>query len=244
MKFSIALTAVFLPALVNAQYGGNSPSSSSSSAPAPSASASNSNNINVRLAFVIPSAFADIPQVSVGTGGALVYTPSVITAANGTNVTFAFAANVPHSVTQSTFDNPCTYLAAANGSSGGFDSGLQTGKQFTLTITNDQEPVWFFCKAPQHCGTGMVGSINAPSTGNTAAAFLAAAKAIGSNEPTVTDSGPVTGGVDAVAKSTPTATSASSSSPSPNASKSSDARRLIAGGVFALLAPALGIALA
>jgi plastocyanin len=228
MKFSIALTAVFLPALVNAQYGGNSPSSSSSSAPAPSASASNSNNINV----------------SVGTGGALVYTPSVITAANGTNVTFAFAANVPHSVTQSTFNNPCTYLAAANGSSGGFDSGLQTGKQFTLTITNDQEPVWFFCKAPQHCGTGMVGSINAPSTGNTAAAFLAAAKAIGSNEPTVTDSGPVTGGVDAVAKSTPTATSASSSSPSPNASKSSDARRLVASGVFALLAPALGIALA
>jgi plastocyanin len=97
MKFSIALTAVFLPALVNAQYGGNSPSSSSSSAPAPSASASNSNNINVRLAFVIPSAFADIPQVSVGTGGALVYTPSVITAANGTNVTFAFAAyNFPY----------------------------------------------------------------------------------------------------------------------------------------------------
>jgi plastocyanin len=91
MKFSIALTAVFLPAFVNAQYGGNSPSSSSSSAAAPSASASNSNNINVRLAFVLPSIFTHIPQVSVGTGGALVYTPSAITAANGTSVTFVFA---------------------------------------------------------------------------------------------------------------------------------------------------------
>ncbi|KAN0141340.1 Cupredoxin [Lactarius tabidus] len=221
MKFSIALTAVLLPAFVNAQ------SSSSSSAAAPSASASNSNNI----------------KVSVGANDALVYTPSAITAANGTTVTFVFT-DEPHSVTQSTFDNPCTYLAAANGSSGGFDSGLQTGKQFTLTITNDQEPVWFFCKAPQHCGAGMVGSINAPSTGNTAAAFLAAAKAIGSSEPTVTDSGPVTGGVDAVATSTPTSTSASSSSPSPSSSKSSDARRLVASGVFALLAPAFGIALA
>jgi len=227
MKFSIALTAVFLPAFVNAQYG-NPPSSSSSSAATPSASASNSNNVNV----------------VVGAGGALVYNPSDITAANGTSVTFVFAQNVPHSVTQSTFANPCTYLAAGNGSSAGFDSGLQTGKQFTITITNDQEPVWFFCKAPQHCGLGMVGSINAPSTGNNAAAFLAAAKAIGTNEPVVSDSGPVTGGVAAVAKSTPTSSSASSSSPSPSSSKSSDARPLVASGVFALLATALGIALA
>jgi hypothetical protein len=55
-----------------------------------------------------------------------------------------------------------------------------------------------------------------------------------------TDSGPVTGGVGAVATSTPTSTS----SPSPSSSKSSDGRRLVARGVFTLLAPALGIALA
>jgi hypothetical protein len=85
----------------------------------------------------------------------------------------------PHSVTQSTFANPCTYLAAGNGSAAGFDSGLQTGTQFTITITNDQErkptfplpslffsfivylilvtAIWFFCKFPEHCGLGMVG---------------------------------------------------------------------------------------
>lgn len=33
-----------------------------------------------------------------------------------------------------------------------------------------------------HCGMGMVGSINAPSSGNTYDSFLAAAKAIGQNE--------------------------------------------------------------
>jgi hypothetical protein len=210
---------------------------------------------------------------------------------------------VLHSVTQSTFDHPCTYLAASNSSSAGFDSGLHPGKEFNLTVTNDQEreptfpspcpfPVqhvfnycdsglfllqgsatlwswngWVSIKSQvvdffnHHVPTYSCSTINAPSTGNTGAAFLAAAKAIGTNEPTVghspyflaphvndvlpvmqltTDSGPVTGGVGAVATSTPTSTS----SPSPSSSKSSDARRLVARGVFALLAPALGIALA
>ncbi|KAF8271144.1 Cupredoxin [Lactarius quietus] len=224
MKISLALvsTVVFLPIIVNAQ------------------AASNSTNITVTVA----------------SGGSLVYNPSNFTAANGTSVTFVFA-NAPHSVTQSSFEDPCTYLAAANGSSGGFDSGLQTGKEFTITITNDQAPIWFFCKEANHCGSGMVGSINAPTSGNTADAFLAAAlPSARVNQP-----GPVTGGVNAVATSTPTATSpssgsssspsgssskpsGSSSSPSPSSSKSSDAGRLVASGIFALLATALGISLA
>jgi len=229
MKFSLALTAALLPIIVNAQYGAPPPSSPSSSSAAASPSASSSSNsINVVVA----------------PGGALSYSPSDITAANGTTVTFVFPS-VAHSVTQSTFANPCTYLAAANGSSAGFDSGLQTSKQFTLTIVNDQEPVWFFCKSLQHCGNGMVGSINAPSSGNTNAAFLAAAKAIGSSEKTITDNGPVTGGVDAVASSTPTTSAASSASSSSSSSKSSSgANHLVASGVFAFLATALGITLA
>ena len=91
MKFSFALTAVFLPAFVNAQYGGDTPSSTSSSSTAAPSSASNSSTISVRLAFVIPSIFVDVPQVTVGAGGALAYSPSAITAANGTTVTFVFA---------------------------------------------------------------------------------------------------------------------------------------------------------
>lgn len=45
--------------------------------------------------------------------------------------------------------------------------------------------IWFFCKSPTHCGLGMVGSINAPATGNTFDNFQAAAVKIGSNEVTV-----------------------------------------------------------
>ena len=81
---------------------------------------------------------------------------------------------LPHSVTQGSFQNPCVYL---NGTGGvGFDSGLQTAKQFTIQITNDQErrqtschffplwpnvfrttAIWWFCKNTGHCGLGMVG---------------------------------------------------------------------------------------
>ncbi|KAH8983573.1 hypothetical protein EDB86DRAFT_3066290 [Lactarius hatsudake] len=232
MKFSLALAFAFLPVIVNAQYGPPppAPSSSSSSPPAvPSAPASSSSSVNV----------------DVGPSGTLTFNPSNFTAANGTTVTFFFPQGVPHSVTQSSFANPCTYLAAANGVSGGFDSGLQTAKQFTIKITNDQQPIWFFCKASKHCGLGMVGSINAPTTGsNTAAAFLAAAKAIGTNEQTVSDNGPVTGGVNAQATATPAATfAASSPASSPSTSKSA-ADHLVASGVFAFLAAVFGITLA
>ena len=42
-----------------------------------------------------------------------------------------------HSVTQGSFDDPCVPLNGPDGV--GFDSGLQSGKQFTIRITNDQE---------------------------------------------------------------------------------------------------------
>jgi len=59
---------------------------------------------------------------------------------------------------------------------------------------------------------GMVGSINAPATGNTFIAFKAAAVAIGSNEATETDQGAVTGGVNAQATASPAATFSASAS--------------------------------
>jgi len=124
----------------------------------------------------------------------------------------------PHSVTQGSFANPCVYLA------GGFDSGLQNSKEFSITITNDQErkqtiflispcrqvtrpydshllllqkydPLWSrndwvsaSFQSRSHLGFVVYGrrfcsAINAPTTGsNTYAAFLAAAKALGSSE--------------------------------------------------------------
>lgn len=46
---------------------------------------------------------------------------------------------IPHSVTQGDFSKPCAYLAA------GFDSGLLSGRQFSLNITNDKERTQTYC---------------------------------------------------------------------------------------------------
>ncbi|KAH9985574.1 hypothetical protein BJV77DRAFT_108698 [Russula vinacea] len=204
----------------------------------------------------------DTHQCSSWRGG-LVYSPSNFTASNGTTVTFFFPSydsyhccpfvmlmhaicrgSIAHSVTEGSFANPCVYLAAAGGNPAGFDSGLQTAKEFTIQITNDQEPVWFFCKNTGHCGLGMVGAINAPTTGNTYAAFLAAAKALGASEIPLSDTGPVTGGVGAQATATPGPTTATPSSSSTSSTSSSPASRLVANGLVALLAAAFGITLA
>jgi hypothetical protein len=55
-------------------------------------------------------------------------------------VTFFFPnSGIAHSVTQSSFANPCTYLAANGSVSAGFDSGLTQGDQFSITITDDSK---------------------------------------------------------------------------------------------------------
>ncbi|KAI0287913.1 hypothetical protein BC826DRAFT_1108089 [Russula brevipes] len=89
-------------------------------------------------------------------------------------------------------------------------------------------------------------AINAPTSGNTYAAYLSAAKALGSNEKPISDSGPVTGGVGAVATGTPVVGAAGSSNTtsSKTSSSSSSAGQLVANGFFALLATAFGITLA
>ena len=89
--------------------------------------------------------------------GGTTYDPSNFGANNGTVVTFIFPSyefptvlmciaddiscrdSAPNSVTQGGFDNPCVYLTASGGNPGGFDSGLQNGKLFSIRITNDQQ---------------------------------------------------------------------------------------------------------
>jgi len=141
--------------------------------------------------------------------GSFTYSPNNFNATNGTQVTFWFPAinsGIMHSVTQGSFANPCTYLAATSNASAGFDSGLTNSDQFTITITDDSQPIWFHCKFPLHCGMGMVGAINAPASGNTFDSYMAAAVKIGSNEVTQSDTGPVLSGVNALASAAPSAT--------------------------------------
>ncbi|TVY82172.1 putative GPI-anchored cupredoxin [Lachnellula suecica] len=131
------------------------------------------------MAFAAATSAATV-KVSVGvdsTGASkLVYTPNDITASVGDSVEFDFfPAN--HTVTQSSFADPCHPLA------GGFFSGFvptnasTLGSTFTITV-KDTKPVWIYCSQIKgtHCQAGMVAAINAPKTGNTLAAFTSLAK--------------------------------------------------------------------
>jgi len=111
-------------------------------------------------------------KVKVGADG-LTYTPSNIIAEVGTQIEFDFFPK-NHTVTQSSFKDPCHPL-----SSGGFFSGFVPTKDspssttFTITV-KDKKPIWFYCSQTvgNHCQKGMVGAINAPATGNTLDAFI------------------------------------------------------------------------
>jgi len=106
------------------------------------------------------------PTNDVSSEEADVFTPNQIEATRDDIVQFQFSGSPGnHTVTQSSFATPCEPLQ------GGFDSGWVTVFQqinpfpaWNLTITNDAEPIWFFCKqdlgVPSHCKAGMVGVIN------------------------------------------------------------------------------------
>lgn len=86
------------------------------------------------------------------------FDPSNFAAKAGTTVTFFFPeyklhyccssamliralcrGSTLHSVTQGFFDKPCVFLAASDKNPAGFDSGLQSGKKFTIEIVDDKE---------------------------------------------------------------------------------------------------------
>jgi len=129
---------------------------------------------------------ADVP-VKVGplaATGVLTFDPQSVTAAAGDTVTFTFYPK-NHSVTQSTFDAPCTKIgdtAIASGFKSVADAASVTASPTTFVVTvNDTKPLWFYCGQTlpaNHCNLGMVFAINAPTSGNTIDKFVAAAKAL------------------------------------------------------------------
>jgi len=131
---------------------------------------------------------------------ALTFDPSSITAAIGDTITFTFYPK-NHSVTQSTFANPCTLMPpnATSGAGAGIDSGFMpvvanatTHPTVTVNVTV-ATPIWFFCAQTGHCGMGMVFAVNAPPTGNTFEAYLSKALATGTGLGTGTGSSTGTG---------------------------------------------------
>ncbi|KAH6892807.1 Cupredoxin [Coprinopsis sp. MPI-PUGE-AT-0042] len=120
-------------------------------------------------------------KIIVGANNGLVYEPSSIQAKVGDRVVFEFQSK-NHTVTQSSFSNPCQGLVKEDGSSG-FKSGfrpVQGAAADTLTFAvtiNDTAPIWGYCGQTGHCAAGMVFAINAVESGpNNFAAFQALAK--------------------------------------------------------------------
>jgi plastocyanin len=121
-----------------AQYNDGTGSTATGTATSPAAAASASN----------------IHQVAVGKHG-FVFTPDTLQAAPGDTVEFTFA--VGHSVTLSTFSNPCQ-AATKNAIFSGFPPSTE---MFALKI-NDTNPLWLFCSQVSHCQNGMAMVINPP----------------------------------------------------------------------------------
>ncbi|KZT25026.1 hypothetical protein NEOLEDRAFT_1178781 [Neolentinus lepideus HHB14362 ss-1] len=156
--------------------------------------------------------------VTVGTSGSF-YDPPTVSAQKGDIVRFLFTSS-DHTVTQSTYENPCIPLP------GGFNSGLigpaiNTSANllsWDLVVADDTQPIWYFCQGvspASHCAAGMAGVINPPSIAlwdN----FISAAKAV-SGTPSPTPALFLTG-VGAYATSPPVAVLSLSATPSSDVS--------------------------
>lgn len=107
-----------------------------------------------------------LKPVATGMAPVLGYFPEAITANVGDVVLFKFYQK-NHTVTQSTFADPCKKL------DGGLDSGFmpnpmgKEGVEWNMTVPTT-EALWFYCKQRTgvHCGKGMVFSVNAKFDGD------------------------------------------------------------------------------
>jgi len=150
----------------------------------------------------------------------LKFDPQQIVAAKGDIVSFEFR-NGNHTVTQSSFANPCAWQFNTATNKNGFNSGFipfnATSAQvgvYSLQVSDPNTPIWFFCGRPPHCKSGMYGAINPPTTGNkTFTAFAA-------NVPTTDEPGL---GVT-VPFTPPAASSSSSGTSAPTNSNSNNVR--------------------
>jgi len=143
---------------------------------------------DMRFAAIVPAllslaacVLADNITVKVGENGGLTYNPDSVTAKEGDIISFQFVAK-NHSVTQSSFSDPCTRLTTPTL---GIDSDFQPVSanatmvpQWSFTVSNASVPLWFFCKQGAHCKAGMVFAVN-PTADKTFQAFKD--KATGAN---------------------------------------------------------------
>ncbi|KAI0318419.1 Cupredoxin [Amylostereum chailletii] len=121
-------------------------------------------------------------KIVVGGPNQLLFQPSNISAQAGDTITFEFHQK-NHTATQSSFPAPCRPLTDTSTSGQvGFNSGFMpvadnatTFPTYTIQV-NDTAPIWVYCAQANHCGSGMVFSVNALENGTSDfAAFQARA---------------------------------------------------------------------
>jgi len=164
----------------------------------------------------------------------IVYTPNQIKAKVGDRINFEFHFK-NHTVTQSSFAQPCTRQRNTVTNELGVDSGfmpIPTNPApteipvWTIEVKQDTSPIWLFCNQVNHCNGGMVFAINAPDTGNkTFAAFLEKAKTANHPDPALGETADFTpppaqgsappSGSDAPSSSDPSAPTGSDSTAAP-----------------------------
>jgi plastocyanin len=97
--------------------------------------------------------------------GSLTFSPNDMTAKAGEMVQFQFAPN-NHTVTQSTFDQPCQPISKNSNVTGIFSGFMPVSASSTTTPTytimiNNTNPLWLYCSQGKHCQNGMSMVINA-----------------------------------------------------------------------------------
>lgn len=177
------------------------------------------------LSFALAVSAKDI-DVDVGEDG-FTFSPSDIKCSSGDTVTFHFYPG-GHSVVSSDFNSPCS-------SNGMIASGTVNSKSgesdMVFVVDCPSSATYLFCSQFGHCKGGMVAAINAPTSGNTLAAYKSSAGSKGA------DNGPIAGvkggtlttqssessGSSSTAAATGTGTAAASSSPTASVSPSTPA---------------------
>lgn len=168
------------------------------------------------VAFALFASFtavlAEQFTVIVGKDNGLTYDPPFVTAKNGDVVAFQFVSK-NHTVTQSTFANPCQRMTTpTQGVDSGYmpvAAGATAFPQWSITINNASNPLWFYCAQQPHCTRGMVFAIN-PTADKTFDQFKAAA------------TGGAATGSAATGSATSAGTSPSASAPAGNGASSID----------------------
>ncbi|KAF5659245.1 extracellular serine-rich [Fusarium heterosporum] len=125
------------------------------------------------LAAIPSTVSAATHIVKVGESG-LNFTPPQTKAKVGDTVEFHFYQGF-HSVAQSSFAKPCEPLNSTAFYSGDFNvKDKVSDKVFSIEVKSE-DPIWYYCAVQGHCPGGMVGAINAPTSGQKS--FEAFAKA-------------------------------------------------------------------